>query len=459
MNHFAKTLAMMSLMLCFATGVYAQTWRTGKVYNTNGGELSVVPRSMLNSTYTWYDPGVYQFPNGDLGFIAQAGNPSVAPGSNAFGIASASCGSYAPAGIDTFYSARRDQYTGAWTTPAFGACPTLKGQVRRCTYEPQVRGATNIDPVGGPSIVRIANPNSASGYRYYMAFNGGNADYITGKLYWAVSDDGTNWAIYNWNVPAGYQYSPIIGPEYHDCNGGKAITKHDEGVAEPMLVFDPSDTAGGVNPNGTFYLYFMYSHYTPSNPDNNTDWSDAFAFRFGYNPGHPFGFGGNNQIFHDGAWRAHSGRLVFTYDAGPVVGSDPRLDIFHSMTSIANSSPSGVGVGDIKQNPITKVWVKITTSFDQMVIQTTTRLDLNAWSAPNVVDMTSVNSLYSPWCVSNGKTANVIYGGGLWYGTLGGRQGWWFWLPVNASGSTNCFEGIGIVVMKLCENNEANCDL
>lgn len=460
MTRFTRATA--AFVVACAVSASAQNFRTGRVYNTNGGEISVVPRSQLTYLYTWYGPEIFQHPEGDLGLLAHSGNPSVERfgTSDPMGIASAACGSFAPAGIDTIYSARRDSQNGSWATPAFGQCPKFKGMGRRpgCTYDPQVEGAYNIDPVGSPSVVRI--PNGA-GWRYFLAFSNGNSDYITGKIYWAVSDDGLNWTIYNWNAPAYHEWTPILGPKYRDCEYPMSEIGKTTGVVEPFLAFDASDTAGGRNPYGTFYLYFTYSHYVSS----TSHFEDALAYRFGYNPAHPFGFGANPEIFFDGQWRAHSGQLVWDYDGQPAVGTDPVLRIDASISSWRNASPHALGRGDLKQNTTTGVWYHISTWGNQTVIQSSSRLDMNNWSTPTVVNTASVNGIYSNLCrTGSGTNEYVAYDPGIWYGTLGGRTGWWIWMPVHTappeiSGQPpGCFQGLALVVAKLCEGAEAGCD-
>jgi hypothetical protein len=500
MENPMKKFSLALLLLLCASSVTAQNFRSGKVYNTNGGEISIVPRSQLTYRYTWYGPDIFQYPNGELGFLAHSNNPSVDRygNSDAMSISTDACGAFKPAGIDSIYSARRSA-SGTWQTPAFGQCPKFKGMTRRCTYDPDaaddpnVPWAVDIDPVGSPSVVRIANPYSSTGYRYYVAFNNGNSDFFTGKLYWAVSDDGDNWTVHTSGAPAGYQWKPVIGPEYHDCEDSAGEIKSNQGVVEPFLAFDPNDTAGGINPNGTFYLYFTYTHYLGVSPEGNPiAYEDALAFRFGYNPAHPFGFGTNPQLYYrnvrqdsngdgvldPGQWIPHSGRLVWSYDTGPQINGEPKLEIAHSMLSWRESQPEhALGRGDLKQNPDTGNWYHISTWGNRAVIQSSMSLATDDWSSPTVVNLTTINNLYQPRCyggphpITGQPTyADVAYDPGLWYGTLGTRRGWWIWTPVHAAapavtnqtanpeGLASCFQGLAFVVAKLCENNEAGCD-
>jgi len=462
------TITAVLLFVFAVTAGLAQTFRTGKVYNTNGGELTVVPRPQFDWRYTWYSPEVLQYPNGDLGFYTHTGNPSVERTGNSdlLGTSSDACGAFSPAGMDDIYSARRNS-AGAWTTPAFGQCPKIKGMARHCTYNPP----GNIDATGSPSIVRIANSYSSTGYRYYMAFNNGNSDISVGKLYWAVSDDGENWNIYTGTPPPGYQWKPLIGPQYLDCNGGPSVNGVDEGISEGLLVFDPDDKAGGINPDGTFYIYFMYSHYRIKPDDPVRQYYDILAFRFGYNPAHPYGFGANPQIYYDGQWQAHSGQLVWDYNnQPPVVPGEPVMEIGHSMLSWRNSDPHAIGRGDLKRNPDTGVWYHMSSWGGKTYMQWNTRLDQDNWTVPVQVTTSSVDALYTPQCSSWNSalqqyiTVDIDYDTGLWYGTVGGWRGWWMWQPVHVappadpSGPPYCFQGLGMVITKLCMNNQAGCD-
>jgi hypothetical protein len=77
--------------------------------------------------------------------------------------------------IDNFYSASTSG--GTWITPSATSCPVLGGAYNRCGYSTTASG-----PIGSPSVVKV-------GSTYYMAFNGGNSDFITGRIYWATSGD------------------------------------------------------------------------------------------------------------------------------------------------------------------------------------------------------------------------------------------------------------------------------
>ncbi len=186
-----RTLLGLALALAIDTArpAAAQTYRIGASYNVLAlGDGSPCRR-------TWYDPEILLSPNGDPRLLAQGGNPD------------AVCGSVS-AYLDSIFDAPRNQFTGAWTLPTNTSCPVLPGGYGRCGYSP-----TSPGPVASPSVVQVPGDS-----RYFMAFGGGNADCIKGKVYWAVSNDGATWSVYNWNAPPGEIWTPILYGKYApDC--------------------------------------------------------------------------------------------------------------------------------------------------------------------------------------------------------------------------------------------------
>src|ERR1044071_6249978 len=272
-------LAILCVCLAFATSpAWAQSYKITGVYPANTtptatqGVLPLNPNTTDCQSQTWYGPEVFLYPPDDfgrenLGFIAQGGHN-----------ADTSCGMLHP--VDSFYSAERDTASGVWTTPPTGACPTVRGEYVRCGSDP---ASGENGPIGGPSIVRIkiSDGPPKPTYKYFMAYNGGNSDFVTdGKIYWAVSDDARTWMHYNWNPPNGENDTPIIYPYYHDCEGSAALP---DGVQAVSLLFEPNDTVGGINPNGTFYIFFNYI--------NHGAFYGGLAYRFGYTPPQPLRFG------------------------------------------------------------------------------------------------------------------------------------------------------------------------
>jgi hypothetical protein len=160
--------------------------------------------------------------------------------------------------------------------------------------------------------------------------------------------------------------------------------------------------------------------------------------------------------------------VVKEFGTGSVISlipGDPILQIAQSMHSWRDASPTGVGRGDLKQNLDTGVWYHISTFGGNTYIQSNTRLDMANWTVPIQVNTASVNNLYAPSCrLDNGTTTSIAYDPGFWYGTLGGWTGWWMWQPVHVAPSSipgtppGCFQGLGLVITKLCPDNQPGCD-
>ena len=405
MNALRKLPAVIAVLLLasalLARDVGAQSYRTGVV----SGVLQVQPTYTCGGLTTWYNPTVFTYPNGDLGLIAQTGR---APGG--------SCPASSP--IDDYYSARRNSSTGAWTVPGAGSCPTLKGGYARCGYS----YPSNPGPLGNPSVVKV-------GSTYYMAFNGGNADYIVGRIYWATSTDGLNWSVYNVNPPTGEVWTPIVAPRDHECTDGRPATKSG-GIVEAYLAFDPNDTSMGTS--GTFYLYFSYWGFPPGSDDG---FLDNWAIRFAYAPGNPFGIGTSKQIWHrttqtNGAWRDFdSGRMVWKYDGLPAIEDEPLLEVFQGENP---SGKFGWGAGDLKRDPVTGKWLHVYSVFGATTYsQTATSLSSNLWSSPVVVNDATIRSVVPP---GTDPPFDAVFDVGLHHGQLGNRTGWWAFSPVNHLG-------------------------
>lgn|GEM_PF-3641661 len=216
------------LVLAIGSPSLAQTYRTGAV-GTNILKVTPTPSCTAQFSDTWYEPAMLTLPSGSLSFVAQTGRT-----------AGSAC--TVQLGIDSIYQAQGNPATNVWTTPSASACPTLAGASKRCQW-PYTTGTDgkirNNGPIGAPSVIKV-------GSMYYMLFNGGNSDYITGKLYWAKSTDGVSWSVYT--DPTTGKWAPILAPRYHECELG--------GINEPFLAFVATDTSAG--PNGTFYILFNH---------------------------------------------------------------------------------------------------------------------------------------------------------------------------------------------------------
>jgi IPT/TIG domain/Divergent InlB B-repeat domain len=400
-----------------ATVSSAQSYKTGAV----GAVLKVTPSNTCSPLTTWYNPSLFTLPNGEKAFIAQAARP----------VGSQSC-AYTKY-IDSFYSASTSG--GTWTTPSASSCPVLGGAYNRCGY----LAPPDSGPIGNPSVVKV-------GSTYYMAFNGGNADFTTGRIYWATSSDGINWSVYDVNPPAGENWTPIVRPKYHDCEKN--------GPGETYLNFVASDTSAG--PQGTFYLYL--SHYDlRSNPEPKPSKKifDNWAIRFAYDSSAPGGLGGNRQIWHQGQWKTFaSGTMVWSYDAPqPGVAGEPVLGAYEGENFAGRF---GFGAGDLKLDPISGQWLHVWSVQDSPGVfktfsQTTASLASNLWSEKQEIDMGTVRSLVPPPPGGTPTLASTLhYEPGLHYGTSGNRTGWWIYTPVNYLGCESEYLGLGIVPAELC---------
>lgn len=358
---------------------------------------------------TWYDPDIHLLPNGkDLGVLAQASAPTW-------------CTDVA---VDTMQRATRENAGGRWSLPALvddyaNECPALQGQYTRCGFQNWFHSG----PVASPSIVRLENENSPTGVRYYMAFVGGNADYIHGKIYWAVSDDGKTWDTYARNATE--FWAPVIFAKV-----GVPECSPISGIGQVQLAFE----------NGLFYMFFQYYH-----PSGDLT---SVLYRFDYNPKHPFGFGGDvRELYLRGEWRRHSGRLVWEYDTVAPEPGDPVLGLFDGVQT-ANFR---FGQGDVKFG--NGRWQHVYVFAHVMQAQSATSLDptVATWSDPEPIDVTPIREAYP---LSTSAPAP-----GIWYGSLSGTpEKWWIWAPVPAedrlcAGATlpiNPFGGLALLPAVLC---------
>ncbi|MDQ1346872.1 MAG: hypothetical protein QG573_241, partial [Acidobacteriota bacterium] len=190
------------------------------------------PLNPLPSVWSfWSNPNVFVNGNGVLTWSAQANRP-----------VSASCST--EVGIDRWFSATYNPGTNAWTPPAASACADLQGAYSRAPYSP-----TNPGPLGDSDVVKV-------GSKYYMAFNGGNADFIVGQVYWATSNTGLpgSWNIYN--STGSQPWIPLIRDRYHDGRDGipepigSFPWRIPGGFTETHLAYDPTPTAAA--PSGYF---------------------------------------------------------------------------------------------------------------------------------------------------------------------------------------------------------------
>jgi hypothetical protein len=373
---------------------------------------------------TWYDPDIHLLPNGtDLGVLAQASAPSY-------------CTDVA---VDTIQRGTRENAGGRWTLPALvddyaTECPTVQGQYTRCDFQNWFHSG----PIASPSVVRLPNENSPTGVRYYMAFVGGNADYVHGKIYWAVSDDGKRWDTYARNATE--FWAPVIYAKHTRSlasPGSAPQCEAPSGIGQVQLAFE----------HDRFYMFIQYYHPLHPNPAYHRALSTVL-YRFDYNPKHPFGFGGDvREVYLDGKWQKHSGMLTWEYDQLPPTPGDPVLGLYNGP----QSAGFGFGQGDVKFG--NGRWLHLYVFAHVMLAQTATSLDptVVTWSVPEVVDVAPIRAAYP---LSTSAPAP-----GVWYGSLSGTpEKWWIWAPVPfedklCAGNTipiNPFGGLALLPAVLC---------
>jgi hypothetical protein len=417
MRRAALPLALLACAL-LAPDARAQSFRTGAVSTI----LDAHPNTTCGGLTTWYGPTVLTYPNGDLGFLAQTGR---FPGS--------SCPFTSP--IDDFYSARRSVSTGNWTVPGTSSCPTLKGGYSRCAFG----YPNNPGPIGNPSVVQV-------GSKYYMAFSGGNADFIIGRIYWAVSSNGVNWSVYDVNPPTGEVWTPLVAPAYHEC----APVGHAGGIAEVKLAYAPGDTSMGQK--GTFYIYFSNWGLRPDLGAGGSA-LDNWAVRFAYSPGSPFDIGTSQQLWHrtnqnDGTWKSFdSGLMVWDFDVAqglPAIPAEPVVSAYHGHNL---AGPFRFGAGELRRDPISGKWLHLYTFGGVTKTQTASSLAANLWSAPATVDDTTLRDLVP---AGTDPARASPYESGLHYGAIGDRTGLWMFAPVNYLGCSSAYLGLGIAPTELC---------
>lgn len=372
-------MSMFSLIFFLNAGLQAQTYSVGETYASlahGDGDCST----------TWYDPSVYKLPNGDLRVLAQGGNMQ----------------DPCAAGIDAFYGGTRNASNGAWTLPPQdpgASCNDFDGEYNRCGYS-----ESNPGPIASPSVLELDG-------KYYMAFSGGNADYINGKLYWGVSTDGHTWDIYRYNPPNNEYWTPVIYGKYApDCE--------ELGIGHVQLAFE----------NGLFYIFAQYYHKDPR------DYTSV-AYRFSYDPNHTYGFGSTvKQIYRKGQWESHSGALVWDYDglgpSGTVLANGD-----HVLGKRDLMEQYEFGMGDVEFDQENSRWLHVYNWEGQTRWQIATSLSNSDWRGPT-------GALGSHGLVGDMPPDSSLAGPGLWYGTLSGVTRLWVWFPSGPGCGTNLFAGL-----------------
>lgn len=270
---------------------------------------------------------------------------------------------------------------------------------------------------GNPSIVKI-------GTKLYMAYTKGNGDWWTGEIWFAVSsDDGATWSVYP---------TPIFYPLYHR---GHHANPCNEGFVGPGL------TTVDINGQTYFYLYAGYSHPTAHYAPGGYS---TVTYRWPFNPGHQYGFGSPVEIYYDGAYKTHSGKLVWTYDSGAAYNTtDGKLDPA-KLQSSWGAAPNVWSAGSVATQTINGQVYKMMIVDGWRSVGDPLRIVVSCngtkWSAPIVVDTSLLNSTYpNKWIVNNA----------IWYGTLSGVTGLWGFLSLGDQSGTGPYHGTRILPVKI----------
>lgn len=259
-----------------------------------------------------YMPSLYQYPDGSLGMITIGNHPDSGDADTG----------------DALFLWKRGS-SGSWSNSAGGITPTLEGgaipSFKEIVQKVPIPGsggpcgsklATYTGAFGGPATIVLDN-------KVYMAFLKGSSDWWSGEVWWAVSSDwGETWSVYD---------SPILYGFYHRGHetkryGNACIFPREENEGCSCnegfggLSITTSSDAGGT----WIHLYGTYFH-RELEANRKSPLPSAIHYRFRYDPNHPFGFSPSKQIYYDGGFIDHSGKLVWDYDSGAPQGSDVRL--------------------------------------------------------------------------------------------------------------------------------------
>ena len=359
-------------------------FKTGDVQNV----LRVIPNSNCDDLTTWSNPDLFVDADGTLRLVAHADRPQSL--------------TQCPAGEwDRSFTATRATPTAPWVTPGFAppelnSCPSFVGGYNRCG----IYSESNPGPIGDSAVVKV-------GPYYYKAFNGGNADFIVGQIYWAMSVDGITWRVYNLNPPGDELWTPLVAPRDHSCWDGAPHPAPlgdpiPGGITETYLAFDASDLSMG--PNGTFYIYFGHWRlYSSPEPYLIDSWAVRFAYQPPSMPTPQTGEFGiktpkEMQIWHNdgsgGTWKPfNSGLMVWSYDNLPAVPGEPLLSVHQGQRGGQNFD--GGGGGALAWDPVANNWLHVRAfhlggTQDVMQSQRATSLAANQWTALKSVDMTTV---------------------------------------------------------------------
>jgi hypothetical protein len=412
-----------SLLAVFAiiAPVFAQP-RVSAVYSPLAADFQINSNGTPASP-PMYAPALWQTSNGSLGMITH-------------GSCLGQCPSDGTA-ADALFRWRRSP-GGSWSAASGGLTPskfvqttslgeTIPAGALRPFTEPSANFSYGVPcqsaynnaqgVFGNPGVVKV-------GSKLFMTFHKGNGDFWTGEVWFAVSgDDGASWSVYP---------NPIFYPLYHRWHA--APPGCNEGFVGPVGL-----TTVDVGGKTWFHVYAGYAHPTSEYPAEDYSIID---YRWEYNPAHSYGFSAA-EVYYNGAYQPHSGRLVWTYDSGSAYGTDIKLN-----PSLLQA-PWGAGTNIWQAGTVTtqtigsqtyKLMVVEGWRFFGDPIRIKTSCDGITWSAPINVDVSLVNT-YHP-----GK---IVVENGIWYGTLGNVTSLWGFLSLGQQSGSGTFDGTRILPVKL----------
>ena len=411
-THFASTsrsIRLLFLMLVAVASALESQVASHKLYNISAAPFPVRSPQECSFVNAWYNPEVYTLPNGARALIGQGARY---PGPSNY------CHLLTTDSIDSLWSGKTTAAgSSTWQLPSANSCPSIIGLDRSCPLlypaaPADTPGASpkKYGPTGGPSIVK-------AGAKYYAAYNGGNADFLEGRIYLDATDT--------------LSVSPLLMRKFPPANACTFFT-NPGGFTEVNVVFDSADTSFGTP--GTFYFYTGLFRAS-GGP------RESWAFRVPYSSTSATGLGTQRQVWkRSTGWVNTTGRLVFPGD--PAVPGEPVLTFGEGVS--LGAAAFGYGLGDIKWDAASNKWLRVylDQGNTQMLVQTATVTGLrtNVWSSPTSVDMASLQVTYP-----NPR----FYSPGIWFGQNQGRTGWWSYNPVNNLACTTPFLGLGIAEAQL----------
>ena len=419
---------MFLVVLAVAVPLFAQP-RVSAVYSPLAADFQINPNG-TPADPPMYAPALYPSSNGSLGMITMGSCLGQCPSDGAAGDAlwrwrRAAGGSWSGA-YGGLSPSKNIQTTSLGETIPAGALRPFTEVIANFNYNAACQYAFNDakGAFGNPSIVKI-------GSKLFMAYEKGNGDWWTGEMWFAVSsDEGATWSVYP---------TPIFYPLYHRWHHASAPSGSSEFCNEGFV--GPSLTTVDVGGVTYFHLYAGYAH--PASEYGPGGYS-IVDYRWPYNPGHPYGFAGPVQLYYNGAYQTHSGKLVWTYDSGAVyTPSDTKLDptkVQSSWGSSFNVWAAGSVATQVISGQTYKLMIVDGWRNAGDPLRIVTSCDGTNWSAPISVSTSLVSSYYP------GK---IIVNNAIWHGTLGGVTSLWGFLSLGDYSKPGAYSGTRILPVKL----------